>query len=735
MPLNITSSPKSTAIDRGELDSPEFYTPQVLVGEPHSVTQKSDSELQINEYEEYIAALKHDVSANIGKDRKGAKELLRCICDCADSIAALKREVNVLARQDSLGAVGEMAVVSVPEREAKILQLCDVSLARLCALRKMVNTHAASLGPSLKAVTISTLSVLAIGVAVVVGVGFALTPVGAAVLIVGLCGAFALAGLAGTGLLLRQICAMPKSYDEFNSKEHEAMKFIFAARSIALDGLIINREKWHALLRHGGADAIEPIVSACLALGNEALIVRILQGKDASNHTLFYHLIKSGDVDCSRRFLELVRRSGLSERSVKKVLMLCDVDLSDRNLSYLDLRGVSFAGSKLKNTVFAGSDLSGAIFDGVEVSILDLSEAKVNGCSFCSLNIGEIILPTKPYMGAGIIAPDRSTARDFKRRELRPLTSKLYRDRHLIREARERGEKFYTTTYMKGFAVDAPAGRGQVAVNGIKVRNYADPNLANEEGMPKMLGTYIPASRASSKALQIGKGSESTVSHAPRGFVEGHFDLKPYNLATAPDFREISDLRSFIVSVRIDEHTWVARNAGGSLENARVHIDPPLPLDAFFQSSADLAMAHARGIYHRDIKAENMTFKDGQTYFIDLSFMTTNKPGDKIQPSGTSSHMDYRIISEKYKEHLKTQDDLGLLITIMGTTEPRVGLAMKYNDFHKVNFYDPDGRTAEKRAWIEQNIAPEYREGVARFLANPEADALPFAVHEAIVWS
>src|SRR5690606_20359113 len=127
----------------------------------------------------------------------------------------------------------------------------------------------------------------------------------------------------------------------------------------------------------------------------------------------------------------------------------------------------------------------------------------------------------------------------------------------------------------------------------------------------------------------------------------------------------------------VKSHVVLARKGGNDIGKEAEYNDYKLPLESFKLACGDLLDMHKNGIYMRDIKPQNMVYKDGIAKHIDLETVCT--PHHSIQPKEeicgtpcmlTKGLLEDRISGDKIRINasLKAGDQFAMLQTMMFAT-------------------------------------------------------------------
>ncbi|WP_114784775.1 IQ calmodulin-binding motif-containing protein [Vibrio tetraodonis] len=294
----------------------------------------------------------------------------------------------------------------------------------------------------------------------------------------------------------------------------------------------------------------------------------------------------------------------------------------------------------------------------------------------------------------------------------------------------------------------------QAAFRGFVARRSLTPE--NDFGFKKMTNenhgrTYYfdstrenPHLRTPDHRVKFGSaGAFKTVTHADSSFVQ--LSNPSISLEAAKNENQLADELSQFSSVchsrYVEDKTVLARNGGSEIADQRRKYNRKFPLESFRLACQDLAAMHNLDIYMRDIKPENMVIKDGVARHIDLDFVTTPNGGTYPleQLCGTPYMITKGMIKEResgdkerIKKALKSGDQFAMLQTIMYATG---GSKLSY----QVRRHDGIGKmgvaiTNAHKDWARDNILPQHKNHVLKFLANPTASPLPAPLHLLIKW-
>ena len=204
---------------------------------------------------------------------------------------------------------------------------------------------------------------------------------------------------------------------------------------------------------------------------------------------------------------------------------------------------------------------------------------------------------------------------------------------------------------------------------------------------------------------------------------------------------ELSQFSSVCQSRYVEDKTVLARNGGSEIAALRRKYNKKLPLDSFRVACEDLTTMHYSDIYMRDIKPENMVIKNGIAKHIDLDFVTTQKGGTYPleQLCGTPYMITNGLIKEResgdkgrIKVALKAGDQFAMLQTMMyATGGNRLSYQVRRHDgVDKIGITI----TTAHEQWVKDNVLPNHRADVLKFLANPSASPLSAPLHLLVKW-
>ena len=219
-------------------------------------------------------------------------------------------------------------------------------------------------------------------------------------------------------------------------------------------------------------------------------------------------------------------------------------------------------------------------------------------------------------------------------------------------------------------------------------------------------------------------------------------------------------------SFAIDETRIIAKNGGIGLHIHCHQNNNVIDIIAYWYAARDLARMHIKGIFIRDIKAENLAIgkvpsRNGQlrdkVFFIDT---------DETWLPDFQCHQQYEegkytpevctpeILSGRNAGDVKTKkiaDEYALLVTMMETTSDdkklKFILEFESDEVRSTKSASTQERTVKPpktvmtsenndavRHWIKENIKKEFRGCVHNFLFCPTSNPLPCSLFHVIDW-
>lgn len=241
----------------------------------------------------------------------------------------------------------------------------------------------------------------------------------------------------------------------------------------------------------------------------------------------------------------------------------------------------------------------------------------------------------------------------------------------------------------------------------------------------------------------LGIGSEAVVLTAPRGFVERLSKTGAAMAAPAIAPARYADLTSFQTTTHIDDWRQIGRNAGTNLHDYLYRHKGVLSVRDFELASNHLKRLHQRGLYHLDIKLDNMTVKVGYAhgehrgiYFIDCEGITERPEAphyctyfrDTLAPA---SHRPVATTG-------RADDEYAFLLVLLHVAD--FSFASLYRRLWGTHqCISPTVRQkldAYLGFFVEKYVKPAYRAQVKTFITAPiDAHALPLPLHDVIDWS
>lgn len=261
-------------------------------------------------------------------------------------------------------------------------------------------------------------------------------------------------------------------------------------------------------------------------------------------------------------------------------------------------------------------------------------------------------------------------------------------------------------------------------------------NLTPIDGSGPTLSSYY---RIEKDHPVLGQGSSASVLAAPRDCI---LRCSRYRGQLAPAQVNPScyaDLSSFLALRNLSLAQQVCLYAGQDLHQYLQHPELSLTISDFETVSAHLKALHERGLYHMDIKRENMACKivngKARLSFIDCDSITTAKrcaeapstfPRDILRPS-----TDPKIIPKG-----KPDDEYAFLLVLLAILDSSfvwtyVNLAKKPVS-ERVRAEMISYSTLFANQWVK----PDHRLAVAKFISAPtDENALCMPLHDMIDWS
>ncbi|CCB66675.1 serine/threonine-protein kinase [Hyphomicrobium sp. MC1] len=290
--------------------------------------------------------------------------------------------------------------------------------------------------------------------------------------------------------------------------------------------------------------------------------------------------------------------------------------------------------------------------------------------------------------------------------------------------------------------------------------HFRDDTTARRHGMPRTMSAYGKEHHS----LELGRGSYATVYRAPRDFILRN--------ATAPAVKrevrakpvDYGDLDCFVPSITImesaarSETLQIARNAGDNLYD---HISSKklrgrFPLQNFQDISGQLKQLHERGIYHLDIKLENMTIVEGllgeqpKLHLVDTDGMVKYAPGQRhafpdaevmtyrrtrqvraVDYDQTSGEILYQRGTRVVPDH-RADDEYAFLILMLNARSVQAD-----DEISKMlrNSKPPSkAMTKEMESFVTGAIKPSHRQEVMAFLREPWNHVLSIPLHDMVDW-
>ncbi|WP_133309282.1 hypothetical protein [Parashewanella curva] len=209
-----------------------------------------------------------------------------------------------------------------------------------------------------------------------------------------------------------------------------------------------------------------------------------------------------------------------------------------------------------------------------------------------------------------------------------------------------------------------------------------------------------------------------------------------------------------------DQGRRIAVNGG---ENTKQFVDrtnTSIPLQAFHIACEDLASAHKHGIYFRDIKNENLLYRDHQVgsngrkipienpkvNFIDLDEMYTPNYGSAYRRCGAEPYMTTELLAGKEdgdKSIIESADNYAMLISLLQSVSVTIMKNIPTYSHSRADMFEhgilhEESNSAEHRAMLNQVltqvIKPEHLEQVQNFLREPTEYPLENPLDKVINW-
>ena len=254
-------------------------------------------------------------------------------------------------------------------------------------------------------------------------------------------------------------------------------------------------------------------------------------------------------------------------------------------------------------------------------------------------------------------------------------------------------------------------------------------NLTPIDGSGPTLSRYYAIDQAS----KLGEGSSARVFEGPRGYVL-RTSLRRGPLPPAQvNPSQYADLRSFLTLSNLSPSQQVCRDGGLDLFAHFKAGGNELRLEHFEQASADLKALHQRGLFHMDIKLENMACKiiDGKTRisFIDCDTVTT---ADHCRCAPTTYPRSKLIPGIKPKG--RADDEYGFLLVLLSIVDFRF-LWIYSNLADAVSEKERVAMSWHAVFFAHTWVKPDYRLAVAKFIIEPsDENTLAIPLHDAIDW-
>ncbi len=230
-----------------------------------------------------------------------------------------------------------------------------------------------------------------------------------------------------------------------------------------------------------------------------------------------------------------------------------------------------------------------------------------------------------------------------------------------------------------------------------------------------------------------------------------------------------ADLRSIIPTIPVSPQYMYARNGGGELDRYLKTVgNPYLGVKDFLPMIRDLDRLHERGLYHLDIKSNNVTLKvdpqskkvlgmalidtDGITGVVEhfnwteglMSYPQRKRMADREvvkrlaeatagQNGGQSETLirSAQLASQNAAAAFRTADHYAMLLTVIeasGFALNDWGQRMERLNRQGLPLYDWD--LLEIEPWLADNVKAKYREEIRQLLVRPEKTTLSVPLAE-----
>jgi hypothetical protein len=234
----------------------------------------------------------------------------------------------------------------------------------------------------------------------------------------------------------------------------------------------------------------------------------------------------------------------------------------------------------------------------------------------------------------------------------------------------------------------------------------------------------------------LGQGSYAGVAMGPRGYI---CRMSRQDAALPPmsvDAAQFADLKSFVACVRVTNMIDIGRYAGQDIYEHLSKRSDALPIGIFKTASADLKSLHERGLFHMDIKLNNMTYlrkPSGEKIisFIDCDRIT-NAP--TYLPTLCRGIISSDQHSMKYFA-TKADDEFSFLFSLMAVADSAF-MPIYLSGGTRLTEEKMDGLRRNARIFVQKYILPEYRNDVLRFITMPvKKNFLSVALHDTFDWN
>ncbi|MBE8168267.1 MAG: hypothetical protein HAW66_07865 [Shewanella sp.] len=244
--------------------------------------------------------------------------------------------------------------------------------------------------------------------------------------------------------------------------------------------------------------------------------------------------------------------------------------------------------------------------------------------------------------------------------------------------------------------------------------------------------------------------------------------------------KELSVYSSICQTVTVSARRMIGENGGVEVFESYLQNDYCVELKYCEQLCADIADAHLKGIFFRDIKTENIVlqeFKKGiypkirlekpMIQMIDTDLVVTRQYGDKGLNCGTLGNMtegliNIRVYADQAVREAKNQsdrararasamldnvekafDNYALIISLFEMTEPDgsrqvTGMALldrgaDYPPRH--GFLTLCSKPYIFNDWVDKYVKKQYQNAVRNFMREPSGHPLQYSVNEIIDWN